>query len=203
MSRIETLETEIENLELQRAVIFQKMAPLQTEAARLYSEIDKRRNEMDDLKLLELKAEGKLDWGFLLTAMPESSARYKAKSKAFAEAGLNGMGYFPETNQYNVTIALYHDRNPENDARNDKQLASVIEILPFLKPHEADGAKWIDIMEESLSAHDHYYLKAFPDGKFTVGGRWRQESFPTLEVAWEYIRAQVYYERERDEDDDE
>lgn len=204
MSRVETLATEIENLELQRAVTFEKMKPLQDEAARLHHEIDKRRNEADTIRLAEAKAEGKLDWGFLLEAMPESAARHKAKTQAFTAVGLNGMGYFPHTNQYVVTVSLYHDVNPENDARNAKQLTALKEIIPFLKPME-DGAKWVDIMEHTLSAGDSYYLKVWPDGTHTVGGRWNSEKFTTLEDAWEHIRQYLWYERERrdyDEDDE-
>jgi hypothetical protein len=198
MTRIEELEEQISNLELQRAVVFQKMKPLQDEAGRLHHEIEVRRNQIDALKLEQMS--DKVDWPWLLTVNPESTVRYKARQKALANIGLHhGMGYYLETNQSVVTVALYHDRTPENDARNAKQLAAVKEILPFLQPHE-DGAKWIDILEHTLSAGGtNYLLKAYADGKFTVGNRWREQAFNTLEDAFEHIRKHLYYERERED----
>lgn len=114
------------------------------------------------------------------------------------------------TCQRSVQIALLHGglTVPENKG----QYEAIIELLPYMRPtkgehdNELIGAKYIDILERTCSEHGSYSLYVMSDGtaKLSLMRYYRRTltSFPSLEAAFNYISANVWYSGGTDDNED-
>ncbi len=104
-------------------------------------------------------AEGRgLDWSVLLEE-GLGAENTKAANQVLASLGLMGSGYFPETNQRAVRIAL-----KRADAGSvDTVHAGLLVVMPHLKPLK-DGWCYVGILEATLSARTSFKLRFLPDG---------------------------------------
>lgn len=117
-----------------------------------------------------------------------------------------------DTHQSSVQIAL--SKGDLSIPNNKGQYEAILELLPFMKAikhndNELVGAKYIDILERTCSEHGSYKLYVMPDGTAKLGfTRYYRTSFTdfhSIERAFSYIAANVWYDGPTDdnEDDDE
>lgn len=125
---------------------------------------------------------------------PDTKIKHDAREKKLTELSLSSNGYFHETNQVYIRIALYRD----NDSHFEKVYESLQNILPVIKPLE-DGYKHIDIFEHTLSEFGVYALQVHPDNNKAriVITRWGRDSVvqrtTDLRSALKYIQQNNYY----------
>lgn len=97
---------------------------------------------------------------FYLNSPNSGSEVYKAASKFFNDLGVDQSGFFPETGQYQIQIAMNEDRS---------NLAQTLEALTRLAPHikpiadsrTGDLYKCIAIMEKDLHEFYHYEIRYY------------------------------------------
>lgn len=97
---------------------------------------------------------------FYLNSPNSGSEVYNAATKFFNDLGVAQSGFFPETGQYQIQIAMYQDRS---------NLVQILEALTRLAPHikpiadsrTGDLYKCIAIMEEDLHEFYHYEIRYY------------------------------------------
>ncbi len=180
----------------------QNLATLRQEYADLGERILAENTRLEALKdeqtgrsLRSAQEEGaQLDWGYLLEEN-QGQARYKACMAALSSLGLQSSGYFPETEQRAVKIALL-----KNDTAQLAAVAASLQlVMPAIKPLD-DGWCYISIFEHTLSQFASYKLRFRPDqSEFQcIRRRYSQEtvelSTPTLPEMLAHIQKAHYYE---------
>lgn len=133
------------------------------------------------------------DYEKLLEVYPETKSKRKLRQEVLAQWGLDSSGYFTETEQIVVKIALY--------CRDDDMLHAtyrgIKKILHVIKPLE-DGYKAFKIFERTTGADGVYYLK-IKDGKYKlIRIRYGREaeifSSDNLLTTLKYIQQHHYYD---------
>jgi hypothetical protein len=203
------LLAEIEANEEKRNDLFKQKEPIDRNLVRLARRNEKLQDVIAKMRAAKFEKSGRIDWEWLLhTDHRENSMdKYHLRQKTLRDIGLMDSGYFPETEQTCIRVALI-----KNDPESlKKHMAGLRKVLKYIKPLE-DGWKRIDIFESSLSRHGSYFLVVSPDGKKaeikrTVYSRTETlQKFNSLKAAIEVIQDRYYYEdakrEERDYDDD-
>lgn len=202
MATIKSIEKKIAELNKERDGLNAQLTPLQKKLASLYGRIEKLQNEKDALQLAAAEAS---DWAWLLEVFPESDSKYKARQKALGELGLMTCGYWTDTQQATVKIALLK-AGAVGTRDNAKQLASVKMLLPFIRENDK-GFKKLDIFEYTLSEYHSYWLEVYADGRVKVAHCCNygdsQPTLETIEEAFEYVSQYHWYEGDEEEDEEE
>ena len=188
---IKQLQAEVDKLEQEREELFKKKAPIDARLITTYNTIKRKTNQIAKLKLKNKKT----DWEWLLEAFPESEAKYKALDEALRKIGLMNSGYFTETEQTAVTVALTKG-DPESLTQT---LAGLKKILRYLKPLD-DGYVHVSIFDRELSRYNSYTLLINKEtGKCRIhtsriytGKEW--EDFKDLKAALTVIQNKYWYE---------
>ena len=186
---IKQLQAEVDKLEQEREELFKKKAPIDARLRTTYHSIERKNNQIAKLKLKNKKT----DWQWLLEAFPESEAKHKALNEALEKIGLMNSGYFVETEQTAVTVALTKG-DPES---LDKTLAGLEKIIRYLKPLD-DGYVHVDIFDRELSRFYSYTLLINKEtGKCRIHtsrsiDEW--EDFKDLKAALTVIQNKYWYE---------
>lgn len=150
----------------------------------------------------------------LLDYDPTNEVGYKERQSYFYMhmRGLSSTGVVEcvdGTHQRSIQIAL--TKGNLSIRKNKDQYDAVVELLPYMKAvkscdNELGGAKYIDILERTCSENGSYSLYAMPDGsaKLSFMRYYRQTftDFPSLERAFNYISANVWYDGETDDNED-
>ena len=115
------------------------------------------KDEIARRRLADAQALGQgLDWPYLLQE-GLGTEHYKACNKALNSLGLQGSGYFHETNQRAIKIAVKR--------RSEESVAAIATSLEIVMPHLVplkDGWCYISILEYTLSARTSYKLRFRP-----------------------------------------
>lgn len=152
----EQLEAEIATLSKQMAALRAQIKPIEKELCAKSSRMD-RLAQMRDTKLIEAAPEP--DWEFLFaTDHIGSVARSKALQKALEPYHLSTSGYFPDTGQRALQLAVPWDAD---DAYLAAMVAGIEAVLPVLKSTVDRSFKIVeavpmDIMEYTLSQFRSY-----------------------------------------------
>jgi len=147
---IKEIQEEIESNDEKRSDLFKQQEPIERKLVKLA-----KRNEKLNDQIATIRAKEKsTDWNWLLeTKWNESSMeKYHLREQKLRELNLRSSGYFRQTNQVQIQIALI---------KNDKEslpatLKGLKKMLKYIKPVE--GYKRIDIMESTLSEHGVWEL---------------------------------------------
>lgn len=197
MTTIKSIEKKIAELNKKLDELNAALVPLHKTVSDLYGRIKELQNEKDALQLAAAEAP---DWAWLLEVFPESDAKHKARQKAIGELGLSTRGYWTDTKQATVCIALLKSR-ATGAKDNAKKLAGVKTLLPFIREN-SKGFKQIDIMEYTLSANHRYWLEVYADGRVKVAHCCnygdRQPTLETIEDAFDYVSQYHWYEDDED-----
>jgi len=198
---IEELTDQIKKNEQKREDLFKKKAPIDREIVRLYDLNSKLRGKICTIKKNEAKKDKKTDWKYVLhTSHNQSSEEYKYQGEMLRTLGLMRSGYYSETEQVSLQIALVKG-DPKSLEDHYKGLRF---LLPYLKTLK-DKCIHMDIIEAGLSERESWSLtinmekkeyKIVPHrSKFSKNG-----TFNTLRKALEFIQENVWYESKLPED---
>lgn len=146
-----TIDDELAELEAKRAVICAQISKLSDEAAELYDQCQKLREEIAER---ELAKSDQPNWPLLLKEQ-DSMVMYRALDKALHEFEMRSSGYRRGTMQRVVHISLYK-YHPESAKKLEKTFSGLQKILPYIEP--VDGWKVIGIFESTLSEHGVFNL---------------------------------------------
>lgn len=103
-------------------------------------------------------------WEILLEEDNADAARQELDRQLLTMYSLSSSGYFPETMQRQLRVAVREDASQEALAKKEEGLTA---LLPLIKPITDDQygpMRVVDVCEDSLSQFGSYYL-AFIEGK--------------------------------------
>jgi hypothetical protein len=190
---INSIDKQIAALEKQRQEVIAAIEPLQAKASRIYNKAAKLQTQKDK----------NVDWAWLLEVYPESTVKYEFRREQFRKLGLmDPFGHWMDTKQTAVKIGLNKQDSKTSFWRNDKQLAAVKKLLPFIKYGEK-GCKRIDIFEHTLSKGSCYWLEFYKDGRIQLAASYSKPvKFKSIEEAFKYVRDNHWYESDDPCDND-
>jgi hypothetical protein len=185
-------ELSIEILKNKRSEVQNKLLDLRKQVQVLSEQILKFvDNEKEINEVIDSKTLTENDIEKLLEVFPETKHKRKLLNKILKQYGfLEIGGYWPETLQSALKIALLYN----DDELTKKIYKGILELLPFIKPHN-DGCKKFDIMEETLSYHGSYNLITSDDKEWhiTRGGRVIYSSKDLMETL-KHIQKYIFYD---------
>lgn len=135
-----------------------------------------------------------LDWPYLLEE-GQGGEHHKLCNQALAAIGLSGSGYYPETMQRAVRLAMTKGQAGQVELMG----ASLKLVMPHIKPH-SDGYCYVGIFERSLSEFGSFLIRFVPDMSAfeCICRRYGCVSIlkdsPDLYEVLAYIQAHHYYE---------
>ncbi len=106
-------------------------------------------------------------WEFLLEEDNADTARQELDRQLLTMYSLSSSGYFPETMQRQLRVAVRKDASQEALAKKEEGLAALLPLIkPITEPITNDkygSVRVVDVCEDSLSQFGSYFL-AFIEG---------------------------------------
>lgn len=145
-----------------------------------------------------------LNWDQILRGAERGVKMYEYRKETVGmHLGMTISGTWTDTEEQALEIKI-----GRNDESEQKALAAIRTIIPFMRPHDEDGRIWFGIFEHTLSADGIYLLKINKDfksatvTKTTYGHERDVASFLALEDAVHYIRQNHWYDEDGDVNED-
>jgi len=196
-AELEALEQRADKLQQQRTSLLEELRPIQQKLTGVCTRLTKTLEKIDAEKVRRSKVA--IDFNLILDGNPRSMPLHKERERQLGVLLLGSSGYYPETGQTAVRVALrYNDTE-----RTRKQLASLELLLPNIKRHK-DKAKHIELFDHNLHADGGWSLAVFSPKKVVLmNGRHDRQTFKSLADALAYCQQNHWYDGgpERDYDD--
>jgi hypothetical protein len=198
---LEVAEMDLDTIEKQLAVLNGKLGEawgeLRVAQERVSGLVKKVKRLEDKRDRQRIASSGEIDYSLILK-QPQSSVVYEKAKEWLASLGLRQNGYWTDTDETGIEIALTKgDRAKTLDVFDGLSL-----ILPHITPNE-EGLKRIQVFEHSLGLHGCYYL-VVSDGDVTVQCiRFHsvkdEVKFPDLMSALIHCEEHLWYDGGKDE----
>jgi len=197
MKKLDNILEKIENLETEIDDIYSKLTPLQKAATAKNTKLRTLREKRDEIILSNRIDSGEVDLDLILCGDPETKAMYNEKEKQLRQLYLISSGYFPETGQSCIQIAL-----TRGDTKyTEKVYRSLKLVVPHLKKFKTNnlGDRVIlDIFEHTCSEFASYKLyldEPSVDSPCCIvtNGRREGKRFKDLREALTYIQKEHWY----------
>lgn len=180
MKTIKDLDKEIKAVKAERQQLWKKINPLQAKNKKLYKRIEDLTKAKDQISIKQQST----DWKWLLASEEDdSSVKYEFRQEKLAEFNLSTFGLCKDTGQSILMFGL------EKTEDIGKVLTGLNLLLPFIKLR--NGAKYIEIMEETCSRFGTYYLAIYSDKIVLALRNYAQReiaTFTNLEEALTYVQ---------------
>lgn len=181
------------------ASVDEELAPLRKRLLALQAEVHRYLRErqaiVDVLAEAELaaRADGSVDWTWLLDASLDGRVSHHAWTRALEEFGLHPSGHSPQTKQRGIQVMM--TRGDGGGFR--RALAGLREILPHVRP-QPDGWIHVGILESSLNQFRSWEMRLRPGlSEIEVGTTQsgRCKIFEDLEAALQYVQDHLWYRK--------
>jgi len=188
-----TLQEQIAEIDVKINSLNQKMTPLQQKKSSLIRMKDKLKDELDKQNVEAIRKESKEKQAeYFINAVGGGMYTYDAFKKFLTEETALALDctYRSGCRQFRLRIAMHQDKS-----NLESVYESILFFMPMLKPND-DSVIEFDIMEESLSYHQSYYLNYdLDDGYWAVtsGGRSKLHKNKDLKYVLSKICEELYY----------
>lgn len=200
---IATLESEISELERQLLVLRTNLAAYQQTINLKWEQVSKLYEARDTLILNSRGPNPVIDLDIIFTPNHKSRVMYEEAQRQAASLGLRLSGYYTESNQTQLEVALIQT-NPEHTERVYQSLKA---LIPHIRPvkiretlkGELTG-KPIEIFDHRLAADGGWTLLVKGDTVdspvWLVNRYYKDQEFSNLKEALVYCQKYHYYEVE-------
>ena len=102
-------------------------------------------------------------WEFLLEEDNADTTRQELDRQLLTMYSLSSSGYFPETMQRQLRVAVREDASQEALAKKEEGLTALLPLIKPITDDQGDPMRVVDVCEDSLSQFGSYFL-AFIEG---------------------------------------
>lgn len=195
---MKTIDEVILELETQRALLLEQVAPLNEQLSVNFTKLKKLKEKRNFAKWNETASKNAIDPCLAFCDEPHSEGQdcYRARTKFLAGLGLMSGGYWTDTNQSTIKVAL----TKGDSTKTEKVHESLKLVVPRIKPNK-DGLRLVDIFDEGLSQYEHWVLATAGSdhlAKWQIRAMYRGgkvvAKFPNLREALAQVESSYYYD---------